>query len=224
LQLPIGGSLDDPSFRLAPIIWKALLGLLTKIATAPFALLGALFGGGDQMAYVDFQPGSAELPPEQIEQLNKLATALAERPQLRLDVPVTMLPEEDSKAIATTNLYTRVPPLPDGSDEAALSKRLTQLEALYKTSNKIAPEYPPETQTEKTIDWTARTAWIEARLLEGMQPDQPTLEALARQRAQAVQSAVLANTAVAPERLFITTERGAALASDGRVRMELKLE
>jgi hypothetical protein len=224
LQLPIGGSLDDPSFRLAPIIWKALLGLLTKIATAPFALLGALFGGGDQLAYVDFQPGSAELPSEQIAQLNKLATALAERPQLRLDVPVTLLPEEDSKALATTNLYTRVPPLPDSTDEAALRKRLTQLEALYKTSNKIAPEYPAETQTEKTIDWSARIAWIEARLLEGMQPDQPTLEALARQRAQAVQSAVLANTAVAPERLFITTERGAALASDGRVRMELKLE
>jgi len=56
-----------------------------------------------------------------------------------------------------------------------------------------------------------------------MQPDQPTLEALARQRAQAVQSAVLANTGVAPERVFITTERGASLNA-GRVRMELKLE
>src|SRR4030095_13264995 len=109
----MGGRLAAPSFRLAPIIWKALLGLLTKIATAPFALLGSLFGGGDQLAYVDFQPGSAELPAGQIAHVNKRATALAERPQLRLDVPVTMLPEEDSKAIATTNLYTRVPPLPD---------------------------------------------------------------------------------------------------------------
>ena len=70
----------------------------------------------------------------------------------------------------------------------------------------------------------ASTSWIEARLLEGMQPDQPSLDALGRQRAQAVQSAVLANTAVAPERLFIMTERSASLASDGRVRMELKLE
>jgi uncharacterized protein DUF748 len=223
LQLPIGGSLDDPSFRLAPIIWKALLGLLTKIATAPFALLGSLFGGGDELAYVDFQAGSADLPAAQLEQLDKLAHALSERPQLRLDVPVTVLPDEDSKAIATANLYTRVPQLADGTDEAALRKRLTQLEALYKTSNKVAPEYPAETQADKIIDWNARTAWIEARLLEGMQPDQPTLEALARQRAQAVQAAVLANTGVAPARVFITTERGASL-KDGRVRMELKLE
>jgi uncharacterized protein involved in outer membrane biogenesis len=224
LQLPVSGSLDDPKFRLGPIIWKALLGLLTKIATAPFALIGSLFGGGDELAYVDFQAGSAELAAAQIEQLNKLAHALTERPQLRLDVPVTLLAEPDSKAIASANLYARVPPLAELSDEAALRKRLTQLEAVYKSATKVAPEYPAETQTDKTIDWNARTAWIEARLLEGMQPDQPTLDALARQRAQAVQSVVLANTAVAPERLFITTERSASLANDGRVRMELKLE
>jgi hypothetical protein len=224
LQLPVSGSLDDPKFRLGPIIWKALLGLLTKIATAPFAAIGALFGGGDELAYVDFQAGSAELAANQLEQLNKLATALAERPQLRLDVPVTLLAEQDSKAIATANLYARVPPLPELSDESALRKRLKQLEALYKTSTKVAPEYPAETQTDKTIDWNARTAWIETRLLEGLVPDQPTLDALGRQRAQAVQATVLANTAVSPERLFITTERSASLASDGRVRMELKLE
>ena len=221
---PSTGSLDDPKFRLGPIIWKAILGLLTKIATAPFAAIGALFGGGEEFAYVDFPVGSAELQANQIEQLNKLASALAERPQLRLDVPVTLLAAEDSKAIAAANLHARVPALADAPDEAAQRKRLTQLEALYETSMKIAPEYPAETQTESGVDWNARTAWIEARLLEGLQPDPPTLETLARQRAQAVQSAVLANTAVAPERLFITTERTAALASDGRVRMELKLE
>lgn len=224
LQVPVGGSLDDPKFRLGPIIWKAILGLLTKIATAPFAALGALFGGGDELAYVDFQAGSAELAANQTEQLSKLAQALAERPQLRLDVPVTLVADQDSKAIATANLYARVPALTEPSDEPALRKRLSQLEALYQASTKTAPEYPAETQGQEDIDWSARIEWLEARLLENMQPDSPALEALARQRAQAVQSAVLANTAVAPERLFITTDRSALLATDGKVRMELKLE
>jgi hypothetical protein len=176
------------------------------------------------MAYVDFQPGSAELLANQIEQLNKLSQALAQRPQLRLDVPVTLIAAEDGKAMANATLYSRVPQIADAPDEAALRKRLTQLEAVYKTAAKVAPEYPPETKTENGVDWNARTAWIEARLLEGMQPDQAALETLARERAQAVQAAVLANTAVAPERLFITTERSAALTNDGRVRMEMKLE
>ena len=39
-----------------------ILNLLTKIVTAPFAALGALFGGGEDMQFVDFNAGSAELP------------------------------------------------------------------------------------------------------------------------------------------------------------------
>jgi uncharacterized protein involved in outer membrane biogenesis len=224
LQLPVGGSLDDPKFRLGPIIWKALLGLLTKVVTAPFAALGSLFGGGEELAYVDFPAGSADLPMNKIEQLGKLSQALVERPQLRLGVPVTLIAEHDSKAIAAASLYARVPKLPDASDEAALKKRLAQLEALYKQSAKIAPDYPAETKTESGIDWNARIEWLEARLLEGMQPDQSALETLARQRAQAVQAAILANTDVPPQRVFITTDRSAALTNDGAVRMEMKLE
>jgi uncharacterized protein involved in outer membrane biogenesis len=224
LQLPVGGSLDDPKFRLGPIIWKALLGLLTKIVTSPFAALGSLFGGGEELAYVDFPAGSADLPANKIEQLGKLSQALVERPQLRLDVPVTLIAEQDSKAIAAASLYARVPKLPDGSDEAALKKRLTQLEALYKEKAKIAPDYPAETKTESGVDVNARTEWIEAHLLENMQPDAAALEALSRQRAQAVQAAILANTDVPPERVFITTDRSAALTNDGAVRMEMKLE
>ncbi|HEV8330056.1 MAG TPA: DUF748 domain-containing protein [Steroidobacteraceae bacterium] len=224
LQLPVGGSLDDPKFRLGPIIWKALLGLLTKIVTAPFAALGSLFGGGEELAYVDFQPGSADLPMNKIEQLGKLSQALVDRPQLRLDVPVTLIAEQDGKAIAAASLYARVPKLADAADDAALKKRLAQLEALYKQSTKIAPDYPAQTKTESGIDLNARTEWLEARLLEGMQPDQSALETLGRQRAQAVQAAILANTDVAPERVFITTDRSAALTNDVGVRMEMKLE
>ena len=224
LQLPVGGSLDDPKFRLGPIIWKALLGLLTKIVTAPFAALGSLFGGGEELAYVDFPAGSAELPVSKIEQLGKLSQALVERPQLRLDVPVTLIAAQDGKAIAAASLYARVPKLPDVSDEAAVKKRLAQLEALYKQLMKIAPDYPAETKTESGIDWNARSEWIEARVLEGLQPDQSAIETLARQRAQAVQAAILANTDVPPERVFITTDRSAALTNDGAVRMEMKLE
>jgi hypothetical protein len=159
-----------------------------------------------------------------IEQLGKLSQALVERPQLRLDVPVTLIAEQDSKAIAAASLYARIPKLPDVSDEAAVKKRLAQLEALYKQSMKIAPDYPAETKTESGIGSSARTEWIEARLLEGLQPDEPALETLARQRAQAVQAAILANTDVLPERVFITTDRSAALTNDGAVRMEMKLE
>lgn len=224
LNLPVSGSLDDPKFRLGPIIWKAFLGLLTKIATAPFAAIGALFGAGEELAYVDFPAGSAELSASENEKLAKVAAALAERPQLRLDVPLTLISKEDASSLAERTLAARVGDSAVPQDEAAQRKALAQLEAIYKSETQAAPTYPAETKTEDGIDWNARIEWIRAQLLEALQPDAAALESLARQRAQAVQAAILANTEVAPDRVFITNERQASLAADGVVRMEMKLE
>ena len=59
LSLPVTGSLDDPKFRLGPIIWKVFVNILEKAVTAPFALLGSLFGGGPDLQFIDFQPGAS---------------------------------------------------------------------------------------------------------------------------------------------------------------------
>src|SRR5262249_38753415 len=60
LNLPMNGSLDDPKFRIGPILWQMFTNLLTKVATAPFALLGHLFGGGNEhMNSSGFAGGSA---------------------------------------------------------------------------------------------------------------------------------------------------------------------
>ena len=108
LNLPITGSLDDPQFRLGPIIWKAVIGLITKAATAPFALLGSLFGGGEEMNLIDFQPGVATLDPTGQERVASLAKALKERPQLQVDVPLSYSPELDGAALATQKLNEKL--------------------------------------------------------------------------------------------------------------------
>ena len=46
LDLPISGSLNDPQFRIGPVIWKVITNLVTKAITAPFSLLANAFGGG----------------------------------------------------------------------------------------------------------------------------------------------------------------------------------
>lgn len=226
IDLPVSGSLDDPQFRLGPIIWKAFLNLLTKVVTAPFAALGALFGGGgEELAFVDFDAGSAELGASEREKLDKLAQALVERPQLRLNVPLTLVGDRDSEAFARKALEALVPATPvDLEDVAAKRQRLAAFEKAYTGLVKSAPPYPPETKTEEGVDLDARIAWIEKEMLDKLSPEQSALDELARQRAQAVQSALLANQELSPERVFITTDRQGVPADDGRVRMELKLE
>ena len=225
LQLPVRGTLDDPTFRLAPIIWKAVLGLLTKIVTAPFAAIGALFGGGDELAYVDFPAGVATLSAPELQKLEKLAKALIERPQLRLDVPLTIMGGSDSEALARKAIEERAPPATTGEqDAAAKRRRVGQLEGIYRGIAKAAPEYPPETRSGFSVDWDARLRWIDRALLDKLRPDQAALDALARERAQAVQVALLAHTGIDPQRIFITNERKGSATPNGTVRMEMKLE
>jgi hypothetical protein len=84
LGLPVSGNLDDPQFSYGQIVWKAIVNVLGKIATAPFRALGSLFGSGDKVASVAFEPGQAQLTPPEREKLERLAAALGKRPKLAL--------------------------------------------------------------------------------------------------------------------------------------------
>lgn len=86
LGLPISGSLDDPKFSYGAIIWKAVSRVFEKIVTAPFRMLGALFGGGEKFENIDFDPGRIGLAPPEQEKLSRLANALLKRPRLVLTV------------------------------------------------------------------------------------------------------------------------------------------
>jgi hypothetical protein len=158
LDLPVSGSIDDPSFKIGPIVWKLVVGLITKIVTAPFALLGSLFGGGDHLSYIDFPAGSALLTDAATQNLTQLSKALVERPQLRLDVPLHTIGAADDDALAKAALEqalsagassaqgsgraTRVKQASSGSGPP--SARLTALATLYRQKFQAEPVYPAD--------------------------------------------------------------------------------
>ena len=49
LNLPISGSLDDPQFSIGGLIIKVIVNLFMKAVTSPFALLGSMVGGGEEL-------------------------------------------------------------------------------------------------------------------------------------------------------------------------------
>jgi len=95
VDLPIGGSLDDPQFSVGGIIVKVIVNLIEKAVTAPFALLGSLVGGGAELSFVEFAPGSAALSADEEKKLGTLAKALDDRPGLKLDVSGRIDPGAD---------------------------------------------------------------------------------------------------------------------------------
>ena len=87
INLPVSGSLNDPQFKLAPLIFRLIFNLIGKAITSPFSLVASAFGGGgEEMSRVAFTPGSKALDAEARQRLDAVAKALADRPSLQITV------------------------------------------------------------------------------------------------------------------------------------------
>lgn len=106
LNLPIGGSLNDPEFSIGSVVLKLIGNLLAKAITAPFALLS---GGADEdLSVVEFQPGTQRMVDGAGPVLDKVAKALADRPNLRLTVTASADPQGEREAIQAAWLDERL--------------------------------------------------------------------------------------------------------------------
>ena len=235
LGLPITGSLDDPKFRLGPIIWKAFVGLLANVATSPFKLLGGMFGGGEEVNLIDFEPGEATLDAAATEKLAALTKALRERPQLQLEVPARYAPDADFAVLSSRlveNKLTALAKTRKYADDALLdpARRFELLLALYKFEKSGATP-PPAAQALQEIRARDRDAAalntanadLETALRPGIDSFDPALQALAQQRARAIQDALLSSGEVEPGRVFMLAA-GATPATGDKIRIALSLK
>jgi hypothetical protein len=109
LDVPIEGSLDDPKFRIGKVVTRAIMNILEKVATSPFSLLGAVFGGGgEELGYQDFAPGSTELTVVDRQKLDSLAKGLYERPGLQLEISGSIDPDGDSEGLQRAALDRQI--------------------------------------------------------------------------------------------------------------------
>jgi hypothetical protein len=109
LDLPIEGSLDDPKFRIGKVVWKLIGNLIGKAVTAPFALLGKLFGGGGQeLSSVDFADGRDAPDEAAKKKLDALAKALESRPALKLEATGRFSGEKDMEGLRRLRLDRKV--------------------------------------------------------------------------------------------------------------------
>jgi hypothetical protein len=241
LDVPVTGSLDDPKFRLGPIIWQIIGNILEKAVTAPFRLIGALFAGAEQAQYVDFVPGSANLPPESAKALGALAKALVERPALKLDIPAGPAVQADGDGIADVQIDALLTGKDTNDASAAmaaldLGEQHDRLEDLYRKKLGKRPSYPefsPDTLKDVAKDkpqlsdddrrTMAEAQWLRAQLRPTFAPSSAELATLGTQRAQAVRLALLADGKVDPARVFIVNDLKAT-PDEGHSRLELKFE
>ena len=245
LDVPVGGSLDDPTFRIGPIVWQVIKNLVVKIVAAPFALLGSLFAGAEEAQFVDFAPGDATLDAATAERLGVLAKSLAEKPELKLDVPIGAVPDLDRPALAerayrvavagavTARFGTKgkgeVPP--PAYEDLEPKQQAEVLASLVKQQTGAAatvpePPAPPEGTPRaeaRALRAAAELEFLEQTARAGIVVPESDFERLAQERSSAVERALLAGGALDPTRVFKVRE-GKVGPHEGKVRYELGLK
>jgi hypothetical protein len=237
LDIPVSGTLDDPTFRLGPIIWKIFVNILEKAVTAPFALLGALFGGGPDLQFVDFSPGAADLDAAAGDKGRAMVKALTDRPQLKIEVPIAWVSDLDRPALVEAHFSAQVRDAQSGKtgkksaapapefeqmDPAAKVELLTRI---YVKELGGEPKYPETVTSIKTKPElaAAKADFLSQALHEHIAITDGDLTALGQQRAMAIQQALLTGTQIDPARVFLVVN-DKAKNQNGKVRLEMSLK
>jgi hypothetical protein len=236
LNLPVTGSLDDPKFKLGPIIWKVFINILEKAVTAPFALLGSLFGGGPDLQFVDFQPGAAELDPAATDKAQTMVKALSARPQLKIEIPIAVVNELDRPRLAEERFQSQIQSqaaagtrkksagAPLGFEQLDAAAQLDSLMQLYAKNFGAEPKFPDSIAAIKNKPeiTAAKIEFLSRELHQHIAISDSDLTALGQQRAMNLQHALLTGTQIDADRVFLVAN-DKAKNQDGLVRLELSL-
>lgn len=220
LNLPLAGSLDDPEFSLGGLIVKVVVNLFVKAVTSPFALLGSMFGGGEELSSVAFAPGEMQVDATVAKTLATLAKALTERGGLKLEISGFADPETDREGLKQLALRQAV----------AQEKRLELIkqgkEDKEDSADNLArlaissEEYPrllarvyqaakfPKPRNAIGLSKTLPVDEMEKLWLANWSADDEALRRLARQRAEAVRLWLIEEGKVPAGRLFLVAPKG----------------
>ncbi len=232
IELPVQGNLNDPQFSVMPIVWQTLRNLVVRAAQAPFKFIAGLAGGSDaDLSHVGFEPASSELDSEARKRLDTLASALKQRPALRLEVEGMSAAAVDGALLAEQRLQQefretqyrilqrrgdKVPADPsliriETEDEAPL------LEGIYRSR---LSHQPPSAWAE--LDAEQRTQQMRQAVLESWADNAALLRRLSRDRAAAIKG-YLVEAGLDSERVYLLDTGTAEQPSDGKVATALHL-
>jgi len=217
IDLPIGGSINDPQFSVGRIILKVILNLLAKALTAPFALLSG--GGQDDLSQVLFVPGTARMKDGSERTLDKVAESLKDRPALQLTITGLADDDQEHADMQAANLDDRLAGLrrtellqggeadPPGLPALSADDRTRLVKRLYADT-----KLPDKPRNLLGLAKDVGQAEMESRLKQGLALAPEAARQLAILRSRVVRDA-LVERGLANERMFVASPKLQAAGS-----------
>ncbi len=210
LDIPVSGQIDDPKFSIGRIIIKILLNLLVKAATSPFALLGSLFGGGEELSYVEFDHGLSNLNEAGVKKIDTLIKALHDRPSLKIDIEGHADMDKDREGMKQFlfNRKVKAQKLKDAAQQGSTTVNVDDVKiepAEYAKYLKLAykDEKFPKPRNVVGMAKDLPAPEMEKLMLTNIEVKDDDLRMLASQRALAIKDLLLKSKLVEPERIFL---------------------
>ncbi|MDI9571180.1 MAG: DUF748 domain-containing protein [Pseudomonadota bacterium] len=213
LDIPVTGSLDDPEFSVWPIVWQIVVNIFTKALTAPFALLASLGGDGEELSYIEFDPGSAALNAVARDKLSVLAKALHEKPNVRMDIEGHVDPVPDREGMKKIILERKIrerklddlieagePAMPASKVRLAAGEYDKYLQRVYDEA-----KIPGKPRNFLGIAKRIPGSEMERLLLANTAVTDGDLRQLAQRRAEGVKELLLKAGPVEPGRIFLVS-------------------
>jgi uncharacterized protein involved in outer membrane biogenesis len=209
-DIPVSGETDNPEFRVWKVVLQVLGNLLVKAATSPFALLGSMIGGGEELGYAEFDYGASVVPEPSRKKLETLVNALYQRPTLKLEIAGYCDPVKDTEALRTSRMRGLLiaekikdlsrnddPRVQPGSVQITGEEYPVYLKKAYKSGKFAKP------RNVLGIAKDLPEAEMEKLLLASIKIDDDDLRQLASLRARTVRDAIVRQQKVEPERIFL---------------------
>jgi uncharacterized protein involved in outer membrane biogenesis len=232
VDLPISGSLDDPQFSVGGIVLRLVINIITRAVTAPFALIGSMFGGGggasgQELSYIEFDNGRVSLSQAAQSKIETLAKAMNDRPALRLEISGRADPATDLEGLKRVSIERKV--------KAQKLKELSGRGEAPKSVDEVrieSTEYPqylrqayrqesfPKPRNAIGLLRDLPVVEMEKLMIQHATIGEEDLRELANQRAQTVRDALVTTGQLSADRLSIVDAK--PLTSEEKAKLKGK--
>jgi hypothetical protein len=184
--------------------------LFIKAVTSPFALLGSMFGNGEELSNVEFAPGRSNISDAAGKKLETLAKALNSRDALKLEITGRADPEGDKegvkrvaieRAMKAEKLKDTIKKSGEGASldnvDIAPEEYKTYLQRAYKEAKFPKPRNMVGMQKELPVEE------MEKLMLANLPATEDDIRLLAKQRAENVQVWLTEQGKVPAGRVFL---------------------